>query len=120
MNVFSVTGKNWIFRKFNNGDILKLSEQYSLTETVAKLLSIRKDSIDDIDLFTRRTTFTPATAFQFERVVPRHALAGCTFVRSKNLSESTNLVKKNMNLAPSKSVPQVKLPPVKFKGKGWN
>ncbi len=51
MNALSVTGKNWIYKKFNNNDILKFSEKYSLTETTAKLLSIRKHSIDDIDLF---------------------------------------------------------------------
>ena len=51
MNLSSVSGKNWIFKKFNSSDVNKLSEDYSLTEIVAKLLSIRKKNIDDINLF---------------------------------------------------------------------
>ena len=42
MNSISVSGKNWIFKKFNTSDIKKYSEVYSLNEMVAKLLSIRK------------------------------------------------------------------------------
>ena len=42
MNFTSVSGKNWIFKKFNSSDIKKFSEVYDLDETVAKLLSIRK------------------------------------------------------------------------------
>ena len=42
MNFSSVTGKNWIFKKYNTSDVIKFSENYSLSETVAKLLSIRK------------------------------------------------------------------------------
>ena len=51
MNLTSVSGKNWIYKQFDSSDIIKFSEKYSLTETVAKLLSIRKNNIDDIDLF---------------------------------------------------------------------
>ena len=51
MNFFSVNGKNWLFKKFNSSDVIKLTENFSLTEIVAKLLSIRKKNIDDIDLF---------------------------------------------------------------------
>ena len=51
MNFTSVSGKNWIFKKFNSLDIKKYSEDYSLNSTVAKLLSIRKKNIDNIDLF---------------------------------------------------------------------
>ena len=61
--------------------------------------------IDDVDLFARRTTFTPATAFQPKRVVPGHSSAGCAIGRSKDLSVSTIWVKKNMELALSKAVP---------------
>jgi hypothetical protein len=42
MNFTSVSGKNWIFKKFNSSDIKIYSEDYSLSEIVAKLLSIRK------------------------------------------------------------------------------
>ena len=38
----SVSGKNWLFKKFNSSDVVKISENYSLTEIVAKLISIRK------------------------------------------------------------------------------
>ena len=51
MNLSSVSGKNWIFKKFNSSDVIKFTEDFSLTETVAKLLSIRKMNIDDINLF---------------------------------------------------------------------
>ena len=42
MNHSSVSGKSWIFKKFNPADVLDFVENYSLTETVAKLISIRK------------------------------------------------------------------------------
>jgi len=51
MNFSSVSGKNWLFKQFDSSDVTKFSEQYSLTSTVAKLLSIRKKNIDDINLF---------------------------------------------------------------------
>ena len=53
MNNSSVSGKNWIFRKFNSLDIKNLSEKYSLSEIVAKLLSIRKNNIENFDLFLK-------------------------------------------------------------------
>ena len=55
MSFTSVTGKNWIFNKFNSSDIKKYSEDYSLNEIVAKLLSIRKKNIEDIGLFLNPT-----------------------------------------------------------------
>ena len=55
MNFTSVSGKNWVFKKFNSSDIKKYSEDYSLNEIVAKLLSIRKKNIEDIDLFLNPT-----------------------------------------------------------------
>jgi single-stranded-DNA-specific exonuclease len=51
MNFSSVTGKNWIFKKYNTSDVIKFTENFSLSETVAKLLSIRKKNIDNISLF---------------------------------------------------------------------
>ena len=51
MKFSSVSGKNWIFKKFDSSDIIKFSENYSLSEIVAKLLSIRKKNIDDVALF---------------------------------------------------------------------
>jgi single-stranded-DNA-specific exonuclease len=51
MNFSSVSGKNWQFRKYNTSDITNFSESYSISTTVAKLLSIRKDKIGDLNLF---------------------------------------------------------------------
>ena len=42
MNYNSVSGKNWVFKKYNSLDIEKYSQDYSLNNIVAKLLSIRK------------------------------------------------------------------------------
>ena len=51
MSFNSVSGRHWLFKKFNSSDVSKFAEDYSLTETVAKLLSIRKNAIDDVNLF---------------------------------------------------------------------
>ena len=51
MNFTSVSGKNWIFKKFTSSDIKTYCEKYTLSEIVAKLLSIRKKSIENIDFF---------------------------------------------------------------------
>ena len=45
MNFTSVSGKNWIFKKFNSSEISKFTENFSISEIVAKLLSIRKNNI---------------------------------------------------------------------------
>jgi len=55
MNLTSVTGKNWIFRKFNDNDVKKYSEDYSLEEIVARLIAIRKKNIKNIDFFINPT-----------------------------------------------------------------
>ena len=55
MNFTSVSGKNWVFKKFNNNDIKEYTENYSLSEITAKLLSIRKKNIENIDLFLNPT-----------------------------------------------------------------
>jgi len=51
MNFTSVSGKKWIFKKYNDSDVKKFSYDFSLTETTSKLLSIRKKNIDNIKLF---------------------------------------------------------------------
>ncbi len=51
MSFISVSGKNWVYKNFDNIDINNLAEKYTLNETVAKLLAIRKKNIDNIDLF---------------------------------------------------------------------
>ena len=55
MNFTSVSGKKWILKKFNITDIKKYSEDYSLSEIVSKLISIRKNNINDIYLFLNPT-----------------------------------------------------------------
>ena len=55
MSFTSVSGKNWVFKKFDDTDIKEYSENYSLSEIVAKLLSIRKKNIDNIKLFLNPT-----------------------------------------------------------------
>ena len=51
MNFSSVSGKGWVFKKFDSSDVTKFIDNYSLTEIAAKLLSIRKKNIDNIELF---------------------------------------------------------------------
>ena len=51
MNISSVTGKSWIYKKFNSADVKNISEKYSLSEISSKLLSIRIEKIDNLDLF---------------------------------------------------------------------
>ena len=51
MNHISVSGKSWILKKFNSSDVSNYLENYSVTEIVAKLLSIRKKNIDDVSMF---------------------------------------------------------------------
>ena len=55
MTASSVSGKNWIYKKFDYSDIKKFSEKYSLNEMVARLLSIRKKNIENIELFLNPT-----------------------------------------------------------------
>ena len=51
MNFSSVSGKNWLLKKFDSTEVAKFVENYSLSEIAAKLLSIRKNNIENIDLF---------------------------------------------------------------------
>ena len=51
MNFISVSGKNWFFMKFESSDIQKYCESYYISEIAAKLLSIRKKNIENLDLF---------------------------------------------------------------------
>ena len=51
MSFSSVSGKNWLFKKFNPSDVTRFSESYDLKQIVAKLLSIRKNNIDNIDSY---------------------------------------------------------------------
>ena len=51
MNISSVSGKSWIYKEFDSSDVKSISEKYSLGEISAKLLSIRKKNITNLDLF---------------------------------------------------------------------
>ena len=51
MNSFSVTGKEWIFKKFDNENVNFLKENFSLDEITSKLLDIRKIGRDDVKNF---------------------------------------------------------------------
>ena len=47
----SVSNKDWVYKKFNNDDVLFLKENFSLDEITSKLLSIRKIKKEDISNF---------------------------------------------------------------------
>jgi single-stranded-DNA-specific exonuclease len=51
MNSLSVSGKNWILKKYNQEEISFLKENFSLDEITSKLLSIRKIKREDVDSF---------------------------------------------------------------------
>ena len=51
MNSLSVSGKNWIYKRFNEEQILYLKENFFLDEITAKLLSIRNIENKDINSF---------------------------------------------------------------------
>ena len=51
MNSLSVSGKNWILRKFNQEKLDYLKENFSLDEITSKLLSIRQIKEDDVISF---------------------------------------------------------------------
>ena len=51
MNSLSVSSKNWIQKKYDNGDLQFIKENFFLDEIVSKLLSIRKIKKDEIKSF---------------------------------------------------------------------
>jgi len=51
MNPISVSGKNWIPKKFNSEEIIFFKTNFFLDEIVAKLLSIRKIKNEEIKFF---------------------------------------------------------------------
>ena len=55
MNFTSVSGKTWLLRKFNSTIVKDISEQYSLNEIVAKIISIRNKDIENIEVFLNPT-----------------------------------------------------------------
>ena len=51
MSSNSVSNKNWIFKKYDEQDIIFYKENYSLDEITSKLLSIRKIKKEDGQAF---------------------------------------------------------------------
>ena len=47
----SISGKNWVLKKFNQEDLTYIKENFSLDEITAKLLSIRKINKKEINSF---------------------------------------------------------------------
>ena len=55
MNSVSVTGKNWILKKFNEKDLVYFKDNHFLDETVSKLIAIRKIKKEEIQNFLNPT-----------------------------------------------------------------
>ncbi len=51
MNSFSLSGKSWILKQFNQEDLNFIKDNYSLDEITSKLLSIRKIKKEEINSF---------------------------------------------------------------------
>ena len=51
MNSISLSGKNWILKKYNQEDLRFIKENFSLDEITSKLLSIRNIKKEDIKSF---------------------------------------------------------------------
>ena len=47
----SVSNKNWIFKEYDEQDVLFFKENYSLDEITSKLLSIRKIKKENVQTF---------------------------------------------------------------------
>ena len=55
MNSLSVSRKNWIFKKFNQNEVIQFKENFFLDEITSKLLSIRKIKKEEIKSFLNPT-----------------------------------------------------------------
>ena len=51
MNLLSISGKNWILRKYDHEDVSFIKDNFFLDEITSKLLSIRKIKKEDINSF---------------------------------------------------------------------
>ena len=55
MNLKSVTGKNWFFKKYNESYAKKISEKFNLDNNLSKFLSIKKIELEKINDFLNPT-----------------------------------------------------------------
>ena len=53
MSLLSLSNKKWIFKKYNNEDLIFLKDNFLLDEITAKLLSIRKIKREEINNFLK-------------------------------------------------------------------
>ncbi len=53
MNSLSVRGRNWIFKKFDQEEVIFFKENFLLDEIISRLLSIRKIKKDQINSFLK-------------------------------------------------------------------
>ena len=51
MNSFSISGKNWVLKKYSQEDQVFLKENFLLDEMTSKLLSIRKIKKEEVNSF---------------------------------------------------------------------
>ena len=51
MNTLSISGKNWILKKYNKEDLTFIKETFALDDITSKLLSIRDIKKEEIDSF---------------------------------------------------------------------
>ena len=51
MNSLSVSGKNWVLKKYNEKKLKFIKENFSLDEITSKLLSIRQINKDEVSSF---------------------------------------------------------------------
>ena len=55
MNSLSVSGKNWILKKYDEENLNFLKDNFSLDEITSKLLSIRKIKKEEINYFLNQS-----------------------------------------------------------------
>ena len=53
MSLLSLSNKKWIFKKYNNEDLIFFKDNFLLDEITAKLLSIRKIKRGEINDFLK-------------------------------------------------------------------
>ena len=57
MNYKSVTGKNWLFKQYDENYAKKIYETFHFSEILSKIISIRKIELDQIENFIKMKCF---------------------------------------------------------------